>query len=96
MNSRDLEQVGVFRRYLMERADRSRSRLMRDQIRRWVEWVDAMRKHELDERRTANEEMNIAGMIKIWRSVWESKPHQLPTPRENNDLAQRAGGIRRR
>ena len=41
MNSRNLEQARIFKRYLMERADRSPSRLMRDQIRRWVERLDA-------------------------------------------------------
>ncbi len=56
MNSRNLEQVRVFRRYLMERADRSRSRLVRDQIRRWVEWIDAIRRR--DELRDMNEEMS--------------------------------------
>jgi hypothetical protein len=39
MNPRDMEQVELCRRYLLERADPSRSRLMREQIRRWVEWV---------------------------------------------------------
>ncbi len=56
MNRKDVEQVGVFRRYLLERADRSRSRLVRDQVRRWVEWIDAIRSR--DERRDMNEEMN--------------------------------------
>jgi len=42
MNFRNEQQVSVFRRYLVEQADRSRSRLMRAQIRRWVEWVDAI------------------------------------------------------
>ncbi len=54
MNSRNLEQVRVFRRYLMERADRSRSRLMRAQIRRWIEWIDAIRRR--DELRDMQEE----------------------------------------
>jgi hypothetical protein len=54
MNSRNQEQVGVFRSYLMEKADRSRSRLMRDQIRRWIEWVDAI-KAERDDNRSRNE-----------------------------------------
>jgi hypothetical protein len=57
MNSKDLEQMGVFRRYLLERADRSRSRLFRNQIRRWVEWVDAMRNNERDERPSRGEEL---------------------------------------
>ena len=56
MNSRNLEQVGVFRRYLLKKAARSRSRLMRDQIRRWVEWVDALR----DESQHRNEELRRA------------------------------------
>ncbi len=58
MNSRDLEQVSVFRRYLLERADQSRTRLMREQIRRWVEWTDAVQKRERDERRDLSEEIN--------------------------------------
>jgi hypothetical protein len=58
MNARDQEQVGLFRRYLMERADRSPSRLFRDQVRRWVEWVDAVRKR--DERRSMNEQLRRA------------------------------------
>jgi hypothetical protein len=49
--------VGVFRRYLLERADRSRSRLMRAQIRRWVELVDAVQRQEWNERRRMNEEI---------------------------------------
>jgi len=60
MNSRNLEQVRVFRRYLMERAGQSRSRLMRDQIRRWVEWADALCNDERDERRTRNAELRRA------------------------------------
>ena len=56
MNYKDQEQVGVFRRYLVERADRSRSSLMRAQIRRWIEWIDAVRTR--DERRNRNGEMN--------------------------------------
>ncbi len=56
MNPKDQEQVGVFRRYLLERADRSRSRLMRAQIRRWVEWVDAIQERQRNERR--DEEWN--------------------------------------
>jgi len=60
MNSRNLEQVCVFRRYLMEKADRSRSRLMRDQIRRWVEWVDAISGNERHDLRRRNEELRRA------------------------------------
>ena len=41
MNSRDLEQVRVFKRYLTQRAGRTRSRLLRSQIRRWVAEIDA-------------------------------------------------------
>jgi len=43
MNSRNLEQVRVFKRYLMGKAGRTRSRLLRSQIRRWVERCDAAR-----------------------------------------------------
>ena len=43
VNGRNLEQVCVFRRYLLEKADRSGSRLMRAQILRWVERGDAAR-----------------------------------------------------
>ena len=53
MNPRDMEQVSVFRRYLLERADRSRSRLMRDQIRRWVEWVDEVCRRDEHRRNAA-------------------------------------------
>ena len=43
MNSRDSEQVRVMRRYLLERAGRTRSALVRNQIRRWVGEIDAAR-----------------------------------------------------
>ncbi len=56
MNSRDLAQVSVFRRYLLERADRSRSRLMREQIRRWVEWIDAVQRRQGNNSRSVNDE----------------------------------------
>ncbi len=56
MNRKDLEQVDVCRRYLLEKADQSRSRLMRAQIRRWIEWIDATCR--CDERRSMNEETN--------------------------------------
>jgi hypothetical protein len=58
MNSRDLEQVGVFRRYLLGRAARSRSRLMRNRIMRWVEQCDAARFGMRDERRRGDAEMS--------------------------------------
>ena len=48
MNSRNMEQARIFKRYLLERANRSRSRLMRDQIRRWVERLDAARSSSQD------------------------------------------------
>ena len=48
MNSKNLEQARIFKRYLLERANRSRSRLMRDQIRRWVERLDAVQGRERD------------------------------------------------
>ncbi len=57
MNYKDLEQVGVFRRYLMEQADRSRSRLMRAQILRWVEQCDAVRFDMRTEDEKASEHM---------------------------------------
>ena len=57
MNSSDEEQVELYRRYLLEKADRSRSRLMRAQILRWVEWADAVEKSERDERRSMNKEI---------------------------------------
>jgi hypothetical protein len=43
MNSKDLEQVRILRRYLLDRAGRTRSPLVRNQIRRWVEQCDAAR-----------------------------------------------------
>ncbi len=60
MNRKDQEQVGVFRHYLLERAHRSRSRLIREQVRRWVEWVDAVQKRQRDERKSMNEELRRA------------------------------------
>ncbi len=60
MNSRDEEQVGVFRHYLLRRAERSRSRLIREQVRRWVEWLDAVRQDERDQRNKMNKEMRRA------------------------------------
>ncbi len=54
MNSKDLEQAGLFRRYFLERAERSRSQLIRGQIRRWGERLDAARKSERDERLIRN------------------------------------------
>ncbi len=59
MNSKDQEQVGVFRRYLLARADRSRSRLIKAQVRRWVEWADQVQKCER-ERRERNEQLRQA------------------------------------
>ena len=55
MNSRNLEQARIFKRYLMKRADRSRSRLVRDQIRRWVERLDAARFSSRDHGHEARE-----------------------------------------
>ncbi len=61
MNYKDLKQVGVFRRYLLERADRSRSRLMRAQILRWVEQCDAVRFNM----RTTEDEKASEHMIRL-------------------------------
>ncbi len=58
MNRKDQEQVELCRRHLLERADRSHSRLVRAQIRRWVEWIDAVQRR--DERRDMNEELRRA------------------------------------
>lgn len=58
MNRKDQEQVELYRRYLLERADRSRSRLVRDQVRRWVEWVDGVEEREREERRSMNEDID--------------------------------------
>lgn len=55
MNSRNLEQTRIFKRYLMKRADRSR--LVRNQIWRWVELLDAVQGRERDERRSMNKEI---------------------------------------
>ncbi len=60
MNSKDREQVGVFRRYLLARADRSRSRLIKEQVRRWVEWVDEVQKREHQRRTSMNEQLRRA------------------------------------
>ncbi len=60
MNSRDEEQVGVFRSYLLRRAEHSRSRLIREQVLRWVEWLDAVREQERDQRRKINRELRRA------------------------------------
>lgn len=49
MNTKDVEQTGMFRLYLLEKAERSRSRLIKDQIRCWVERLDEVRKSEGDE-----------------------------------------------
>ncbi len=43
MNSRDQEQVNLYKSYLLEKANRSPSRLVRDQIRRWLDHADASR-----------------------------------------------------
>ncbi len=58
MNARDQEQVDLCRCYLLQLADRSRSRLVRDQIRRWVQWVEAVQNREREERRSVNRETN--------------------------------------
>ncbi len=60
MNIKDHEQVELYKRYLLERADRSRSRLVRDQVRRWVEWVDAAQKSEHEKRGNLNEQLRRA------------------------------------
>ncbi len=58
MNRKEQEQVNLYRRYLVEIADRSPSRLVRDQIRRWIERCDAAQRGERDERPGTSEEMN--------------------------------------
>ncbi len=60
MKSKDQEQVGIFRRYLLARASRFRSRLIREQVRRWVEWVDEMQKPEHERRNRINEQLRRA------------------------------------
>ena len=57
MNSRDQEQVELYRRYLLEKADRSGSRLIRAQILRWVERGDAARFDGRAKDESASEEM---------------------------------------
>ncbi len=60
MNSKDQEQVGVFRRYLLARADRTRSRLIKEQVWRWVEWVDEVQKREHERCTSINEQLRHA------------------------------------
>ncbi len=60
MNARDAEQVVVFRSYLLRRAERSGSRLIREQVRRWVEWLDDVREQERDQRNKMNRELRRA------------------------------------
>ena len=60
MNCKDQEQVGVFRRYLLRQADRSRSRLIKEQVRRWVEWADAVQQRERDQGKSMDEELRRA------------------------------------
>ncbi len=60
MNRKDQEQVDLCRRYLLERADRSRSRLVKEQVRRWVDWLDAVQRSERDEGRATREELRRA------------------------------------
>ena len=43
-----------------------------------------------------NEEILMSENTEIWRRERDSKPRRLRTPSELNDLAARAGGIRRR
>ncbi len=50
MNRKDKEQVALYRRYLLEMADRSRSRRVRERVRRWVQRADAAQRDERDER----------------------------------------------
>ena len=57
MNSRNLEQVRIFKRYLTQKAGRTRSRLMRAQIRRWVERLDAAHFDMRDEDERASEQI---------------------------------------
>ncbi len=60
MNSHDEEQVSIFKRYLLARADRSRSRLVKQQVRRWVEWIDAMQKREHERHTNMSERLRHA------------------------------------
>ncbi len=55
MNSRDLEQFGIFKRYLMERSVQSRARRIKAEIQRWIEWVDAIKKR--DKKGTRNNDL---------------------------------------
>ncbi len=59
MNRKDKEQVALYRRYLLEMADRSRSRRVRERVRRWVQRADAAQRDERDER-GRNEELRRA------------------------------------
>ncbi len=60
MNSKDIEQAGVFKLYLLEKAERSRSRLIKDQIQRWIERLDAARQSECDEPLTKDQGLRPA------------------------------------
>jgi len=59
MNARNQEQVSVFRRYLLERPDRSRSRLVRAQIRCWIEWIDALQERRRNQPKSMKQEIRL-------------------------------------
>ncbi len=74
MNPKDQERVSLYRRYLLEMADRSRSRPVRERIRRWVELVDAEQERENNESRARNSELRRAATrATLFTRGWASR-----------------------
>jgi hypothetical protein len=88
VNFRNEQQVGIFKRYLLERADRSRSRLMRAQIQRWVEWVDAIcRRHDRQARIEQIRRLEAAGTQTTGRAQKPNGRIESPQTRTANRIA---------